>query len=228
MKFKQFIRTCGVKIRQRDPALKHEFGRLRILGHEFVIGVKTCVVCECECGTVKVVTTNMLHTGDTLSCGCRQREIAGALRRTHGKSQTQVYMVWASMIRRCHDCSIKGYERYGGRGISVCPRWRESFEAFSSDMGDRPSGMSIERRDNNGDYEPSNCHWATSDEQANNTRRSVKLEFYGRMKTVTEWSVIACIPVNTIYSRLKKGWPPKLAVWAQPGDVTRINGVLTG
>jgi hypothetical protein len=110
------------------------------------------------------------------------------------------------MIRRCTDPQDKDYPTYGGRGISVCERWLSSVEAFLEDMGPRPPGMSLDRIDNNGNYEPGNCRWATSAEQARNTRSTKWLEHAGQVLPVVAWAEITGLPVDTLYGRLKRGW----------------------
>lgn len=130
--------------------------------------------CLCDCGQTTITSVKYLRSGETTSCGCRRQEILASRGKDswrHGGSKTPLYMVWANMIARCERESSTHYRNYGGRGIKVCPRWRKSFAAFAADMGPRPDGLTLDRIDTNGNYEPSNCRWATPKEQVANTRR---------------------------------------------------------
>lgn len=167
------------------------------------------MLCECECGVTREVQLGNLTRGVSASCGC-----TNDYNRTHGESieETTEYGIWKSMRGRCNNPKNRDYVRYGGRGVRVCAEW-ESFEVFLADVGRRPSpGYSLDRIDNNGNYEPGNVRWATREEQNNNTRRNRRVGFDGRLLTLKGWEVVTGIGRTTLFERLKAGWSVEKAL----------------
>lgn len=142
------------------------FGRLTILRLD-----GRFALCLCACGTEKRIEKSGLRRGAVVSCGCYRIEQVKRAITTHGKSETGTYSSWSAMIDRCRNPRNTHYADYGGRGISVCPRWLD-FKNFLADMGERPDGHTIERGRVNGNYEPGNCTWATQKNQCQNMRTS--------------------------------------------------------
>jgi hypothetical protein len=164
-----------------DIKVGEKFGRLTVIKESepkiFNSGRKERkLLCQCECGNVKDIILNSLRTGVTKSCGCFFSEKIKTINIKHGHSYTKksAYGSWSDMRQRCLNPNNQDYKYYGGRGIKVCDRWLESFNNFLEDMGERPEGLSIDRIDVNGNYEPSNCKWATRKEQTGNRRISQK------------------------------------------------------
>lgn len=168
-------------------------------------------LCKCDCGKDHTVVGKGLKAGDTKSCGCLAVDAATATAK-HGGHGTPTYSVWKGMRTRCLD---KNNPHYGGRGIRCCNRWSK-FQNFLDDMGERPKGASIERINNDGDYEPSNCRWATHYEQVRNTRQNMIIEHEGKSMCVTDWEKEVGIGMHTIRWRIKNGWTPKDALTIKP------------
>lgn len=174
-------------------------------------------LCQCECGRTKEVATADLMRGHTKSCGCYSREMTKLSRQTHGETSnrqvTPEYRIWCGIKARCCNKNSERYKDYGGRGITICDRWINDFDAFLDDMGRRPSNKhSIDRIDNDGNYSPENCRWATIDEQSRNTRVVKRISINGVEKTVYEWASISGVKPKTILARLRLGWATQLAV----------------
>ena len=131
-------------------------------------------VCICDCGKQARVLASSLNSGNTSSCGCRRDKSASESLKTHGMSKTPEYYVYRAMLQRCGNKRNPRYKDYGGRGIAVCDRWLDGFEAFLEDMGNRPAGMSIERVNNDLGYFKENCKWATMKEQSLNKRPPIR------------------------------------------------------
>lgn len=164
------------------------------------------VLCKCDCGNIKAIHLSNMRAGHTKSCGCQQKHAASAANKTHGLTHTREFTIWMNMKSRCNNEKAKDYPSYGGRGISVCKRWIESFASFLLDMGNCPRGYSIDRIDVNGNYEPSNCRWATSTQQANNTRANRIIEFDGKTQTLAQACASRGLNYKTVHKRLRDGW----------------------
>jgi hypothetical protein len=201
-----------------------QFGRLTVVG---LVGTnkdrQKVWLCKCSCGNFVEVRTNSLNMGRSKSCGCLQREWAATIAdkhlTTHGQTGTRTYNSYQSMLARCYYPLAISYPNYGGRGITVCDRWRESFENFYADMGDRPPRHSLDRIDSNKNYEPQNCRWATKRVQSNNCRTNHIIEIDGRKQSLMEWCMEYSIPrtgplsYDTVKQRINKlKWEPKKAL----------------
>ena len=170
--------------------------------------------CVCKCGTERVLAGGDLRSGHSKSCGCYQKEVVSEVNSTHGMRQSREYAAWCAMMTRCTNQNSIAYANYGGRGIKVCDRWK-SFENFYADMGDA-NGLTLDRIDVNGNYEPSNCRWATRKEQGNNKRNNNVIEFDGKRMTAMQWSDATGIGESTIRRRLRLGWPVEKALTEKP------------
>lgn len=167
-------------------------------------------VCRCDCGNSTVSYGGDLTRGKSKSCGCLSRELSRArILHGEGSQRTPEYRTWQGMNDRCRNPNATRYDLYGGRGIKVCKRWRESFAAFLADVGRRPTIKHTLDRfpDKNGDYELGNVRWATAKQQAQNTNRNVMLTLRGETHCIAEWSRILAIPRRTIRWRLSRRLP---------------------
>jgi hypothetical protein len=177
--------------------------------------------CVCRCGNERSVVASRLARGLSRSCGCRRAALSSERSRTHGESHSNrngmgssEYIVWCGIISRCHSPSNGRYDAYGGRGISVYPKWRGSFEEFVTYVGRRPSkAHSLDRINNDGNYEPGNVRWATRIEQQRNKRTNHLITIGTETLTLIEWSERSGNKETTIYMRLQRGQTPEQAVF---------------
>lgn len=184
------------------------FGRLTAVSYVDTTKEHARWLCKCACGGSVIVPAYALRRGNTKSCGCINREKMTK----HGYFGTRTYNTWCSMIQRCFNTNYPEFEKYGGRGITVCDRWKESFENFLADMGERPEDTSIDRIDVNGNYEPDNCRWANRSVQSSNQRRHQTITFNGETLTCGQWSLRIGGSPNIVTKRLQAGWSEEDAV----------------
>jgi hypothetical protein len=195
----------------RTISVGARFGRLLVveLGERSGTLYKDRV--QCECGTIKTVRRSDLQSGQVTSCGCLRKENArkvGAATIKHGHSKNPLYYLWHNMIARCHNPSHSAYKYYGQRGIRVCTRWRESFEAFVADIGERPIGLELDRIDSDGDYEPGNVRWLNN--RDNKLKRVQRTEHYiprsfewqGQERPLSVIADMTGISYRTLYKKI--------------------------
>ena len=182
-------------------------------------------LCRCECGNDAIYSVSALRSGKTISCGCFRDDQLRRRALRHGKHNSTEYLIWRGMLSRCQNPTSSSYARYGARGISVCATWASSFEVFFADMGERPPRTTLDRRDNNKGYDPSNCRWATAIEQSRNRRNNRVLEFGGESLCVSEWAERVGISAPALFHRLRVGWPLEVAL-TTPASATRRAGQL--
>lgn len=163
--------------------------------------------CRCECGTERDVEGTNLRGGHSISCGCFSSDTSRELNTTHGMTGTRIYDIWRGMMSRCYNSAVASYPDYGGRGIKVCDRWHV-FENFFADMGHRPSDdLTMDRINNNGDYCPENCRWATKKEQVSNRRNCIYIDTPDGKITISEAARRAGISWFAMRSRVRQNLP---------------------
>lgn len=192
------------------------FGRLTAIKRDGTKYGQSAWICKCDCGNEKTIALQHLKNG-TKSCGCLTREVApergrksciGDRTRKHGDFGTKLYMVWAAIKRRCYNNNSRYYHEYGGRGITVCDNWKDDYSCFKewSLVNGYKEGLSIDRVDTNGNYEPSNCRWVSMLVQQNNRRNNIKLLYQGKEYTLRELSAMSGISYRTLKGRHERGW----------------------
>jgi hypothetical protein len=201
-----------------DDLTGRVFGRLTVVSRATNAGPKVRWSCACTCGREPIVHATALRIGHTRSCGCLKVDQPAALTHGHSTDQTltPTYLTWASMIQRCQNPKNPSFPRYGGRGIKVCDAWLK-FDGFLLDMGERPQGLTLERINNDGGYEPGNCKWATYKTQNNNRRVNHLLAHKGQTFTLQAWAERTGLKATTIRRRLKMGWTVARALESPTG-----------
>lgn len=193
--------------------LGKRFEKLFVLAFDGKRGDSSYWKCVCDCGSMRVVRTTDLGSGRVRSCGCGKDK-----RPQRGRELDPEYMVWSNMRRRCGEPSNQDYRNYGGKGITVCERWAK-YENFIEDMGRRPTpDYSIDRIDGNGNYELSNCRWATATEQARNISTNVLIEHDGKRMCIAEWAEELGMNQHTLGARIRSGWSAKEAIETPVGE----------
>lgn len=187
-----------------------KFNYLTVISKEFNRAGKWYWLCKCDCGKKVVLSGSNIVSGHTKSCGCYKRSVLVK----HGKWGTRLYKTWDCMKSRCNNPKATQYTDYGGRGISVCKEWNqfENFRDWALSNG-YCDGLTIDRIDVNGNYEPNNCKWATRKEQSNNMRTNRVYTLNGETKTLKQWCDLYSLKYHTILCRVLKGWPIEKALW---------------
>jgi hypothetical protein len=199
------------------------YGRWRVTGYAGKRGRKHYWECECGCGRKRPVSHDDLRSGQSRGCGCVKAKPPQRLPDPNAMTARPEYVIWLNMRARCRNPKSLYYHRYGGRGIKVCDHWLRSFASFLEDVGPRPSKKhSLDRVDNDGDYAPGNCRWATRYEQARNRVDNHRLTFNGETKLLCVWAEELGISEATLRSRLGRlGWTLERAMTERPGTQGR-------
>lgn len=224
-------KTCGCSkkdrgLQLRDNLVGQRFGRWLVVSFAKVAPSSgSAWNCVCDCGNTKVVVGSSLKDGKSTSCGCYQKERVIESCTTHNMSDSKIYGIWCAIKARCLNPKDKNYHNYGGRGISIHPEWLD-FEVFLRDVGEPPfENATLDRKENDGNYEPGNVVWSTQQEQCRNTRQNRILTFNGKSLCVAEWAeqpeVIALgLKASTIRSRLILGWSEE-RIFTTPLDISK-------
>lgn len=206
--------SCGCLKKERTSIARtvdisgKKYGMLTVIERDGSMTGSAAWLCQCECGNRKTIRGTSLRCGDTKSCGCMSFIWLSEMFKKQNRDTVE-YKIYHGMKIRCYGKNNDRFKDYGGRGIFICDRWlgADGFDTFFSDMGRRPTRHhSIDRINNDCDYSPENCRWATNEEQGNNTRRNVTLTIHGETKTIGQWAKVSNIKYATIRARHKRGW----------------------
>lgn len=165
-------------------------------------------LCRCDCGAETKVTKSNLSCGRQVSCGCKRREQAGVMNKTHGKSGTRLYRIFTNMVSRTENENVPCFSVYGGRGVSICKEWREDFSAFANwaVQNGYSDNLTLDRIDNDKGYCPDNCRWVPWLKQFENRRTTAYIEHNGKRKTIKEWAQVYQLDSKLLRRRLQDGW----------------------
>lgn len=195
-----------------EDFINKKYGRLLVISYDAKKGNNHYVNCRCECGNTKSIRLSRLKSGETQSCGCIRIENLEKLRQInniekHGKSKEKLYNVYRNIKYRCYNSNCHIYKNYGGKGVKVCDDWLNDFMSFYNwaHSNGYQEGLSIDRIDVNGDYEPSNCRWSDNTTQANNRSNTIYLTHNNKTQSLSTWAKELSIPYATVYSRFSKG-----------------------
>lgn len=184
------------------------FGHLFVIGTRERRGIHLVWLCRCDCGREKWVLGYDMWQGKTRSCGCMQQS---GIPVKHGHARkdkrSRTYVIWKNMIARCHNTNLPQWKDWGGRGIQVAPEWID-FRNFLKDMGECPPGKFIDRINNEGHYEPGNCHWVSRIEQNNNKRNNLMIEYQNQTKSLAQWCRELNLPYSKIYQKIHASHQP--------------------
>jgi hypothetical protein len=190
------------------------FGFLIVISKASVKNGRIFWLCRCCCGEEREIAASRLTTGNTKSCGCQKNNMIAQSKTKHGMSGTKLYVIWKHMTQRCENPNVQRYRSYGGRGICVGKEWRENSTAFINwaKSSGYSEGLSLDRIDVNGNYEPGNCRWVVKNEQAKNKTTNRVITINGEEHCLSDWARISGIPYETLRSRLKAGVSPEKAI----------------
>lgn len=213
-------KSCGCISRAKDLAGK-QFGNLTAIKKVGRKNHSNIWLCRCKCGNEVECYQHNLERGTSTSCGCLRSHYAKKSRNCHGESTSRLYKEWSRMRTRCYNKNVKEYPRYGGRGITVCPEWDKywPFREWAHENG-YAENLTLDRKDVNGNYEPSNCRWIPMSEQASNKRTNTFIEYGGKKQTAAKWARELGIGKDTITYRVRAGWTAEECLFGKEKNVS--------
>lgn len=183
----------------------NRFGNLVVIKKAGIQKQHTKWLCKCDCGIIKEILGSNLVSGHTTSCGCVHRKISKAIHTIHGKSREKIYHIWEAMKRRCDNPHTEKFSQYGGRGIKYINKWKEFSEFYQwAISAGYKIGLSIDRINVNGNYEPSNCRWVTMKDQQSNKRNNHLICYNGKTKTLSQWAELLEIYPSSLLGRISR------------------------